>query len=215
MPFLASITEYTLFCLCRYLVDSHWFKQWKKYVGFDSWDKYQMGEQNVYPGPVDNSGLLKGKKDKAQKIKTFLLPSFTFKTKLYICPFAQSKREQKHCFLVPKSSLFGSFAEPSSIPLFFCPLRDKCHTRVFQILLSACLFATLFWLLDGDVLAIKEHLIDELDYILVPTEGWVKLVSWYGLTESQEPIARKVILNTTCLSVINVITPINVNSCCW
>ncbi|KAK2858834.1 hypothetical protein Q5P01_003454 [Channa striata] len=88
-----------------YLVDSHWFKQWKKYVGFDSWDKYQMGDQNVYPGPVDNSGLLK----------------------------------------------------------------------------------------DGDVLAIKEHLIDELDYILVPTEGWNKLVSWYGLTESQEPIARKVV----------------------
>ncbi|KAG5267227.1 hypothetical protein AALO_G00219400 [Alosa alosa] len=88
-----------------YLVDSHWFKQWKKYVGFDSWDKYQMGDQNVYPGPVDNSGLLK----------------------------------------------------------------------------------------DGDVLAIKEHLIDELDYILVPTEGWNKLVSWYGLTEAQEPIARKVV----------------------
>ncbi|XP_076860910.1 ubiquitin carboxyl-terminal hydrolase 15 isoform X3 [Brachyhypopomus gauderio] len=88
-----------------YLIDSHWFKQWKKYVGFDSWDKYQMGDQNVYPGPVDNSGLLK----------------------------------------------------------------------------------------DGDVLAIKEHLIDELDYILVPTEGWNKLVSWYGLTEAQEPIARKVV----------------------
>ncbi|XP_035469918.2 ubiquitin carboxyl-terminal hydrolase 15-like isoform X2 [Scophthalmus maximus] len=88
-----------------YLVDSHWFKQWKKYVGFDSWDKYQMGDQNVYPGPVDNSGLLR----------------------------------------------------------------------------------------DGDVLAIKEHLIDELDYILVPTEGWNKLVSWYALSEGQEPIARKVV----------------------
>ncbi|XP_051544645.1 ubiquitin carboxyl-terminal hydrolase 15-like isoform X4 [Myxocyprinus asiaticus] len=88
-----------------YLVDSHWFKQWKKYVGFDSWDKYQMGDQNVYPGPVDNSGLLK----------------------------------------------------------------------------------------DGDVLGIKEHLIDELDYILVPMEGWSKLVSWYGLTDGQEPIARKVV----------------------
>lgn len=45
---------------------------------------------------------------------------------------------------------------------------------------------------DGDVLAIKEHLIDELDYILVPTEGWNKLVIWYGLTDGQEPIARKV-----------------------
>ncbi|GCB66809.1 hypothetical protein scyTo_0010148, partial [Scyliorhinus torazame] len=87
-----------------YLVDSRWFKQWKKYVGFDSWDKYQMGDQNVYPGPVDNSGLLKG----------------------------------------------------------------------------------------GDSQSLKEHLIDELDYILVPTEGWNKLVSWYGLLENQEPIARKV-----------------------
>lgn len=65
MSCLASGTENTLLCLCRYLVVSHWFKQWKKYVGFDNWDKYQMGEQNVYPGPVDNSGLLRGKKDKA------------------------------------------------------------------------------------------------------------------------------------------------------
>ncbi|XP_073694005.1 ubiquitin carboxyl-terminal hydrolase 15-like [Garra rufa] len=88
-----------------YLVDSHWFKQWKKYVGFDSWDKYQMGDQNVYPGPVDNSGLIK----------------------------------------------------------------------------------------DGDVLGIKEHLIDELDYILLPADGWNKLVSWYGLSRGQEPIARKVV----------------------
>lgn len=49
-----------VFFLLRYLVDSRWFKQWKKYVGFDSWDKYQMGDQNVYPDPIDNSGLLKG-----------------------------------------------------------------------------------------------------------------------------------------------------------
>uniref|UniRef100_A0A8C5LBD7 Ubiquitin carboxyl-terminal hydrolase 15 n=1 Tax=Jaculus jaculus TaxID=51337 RepID=A0A8C5LBD7_JACJA len=88
-----------------YLVDSHWFKQWKKYVGFGSWDKYQMGDQNVYPGPIDNSGLLK----------------------------------------------------------------------------------------DGDAQSLKEHLIDELDYILLPTEGWDKLVSWYTLMEGQEPIAREVV----------------------
>uniref|UniRef100_A0A4W3HLP2 Ubiquitin carboxyl-terminal hydrolase n=1 Tax=Callorhinchus milii TaxID=7868 RepID=A0A4W3HLP2_CALMI len=95
----------TNFTRAKYLVDSRWFKQWKKYVGFDSWDKYQMGDQNVYPGPVDNSGLL----------------------------------------------------------------------------------------IDSDSQSLKEHLIDELDYILVPTEGWNKLVSWYGLLESHEPIARKVV----------------------
>ncbi|XP_077121486.1 ubiquitin carboxyl-terminal hydrolase 15 isoform X2 [Ranitomeya variabilis] len=92
-----------------YLIDSRWFKQWKKYVGFDSWDKYQMGDQNVYPGPIDNAGLLK--------------VSFT----------------------------------------------------------------------DTDTQSLKEHLIDELDYILLPTEGWNKLVSWYTVMENQEPIARKVV----------------------
>ncbi|XP_018417100.1 PREDICTED: ubiquitin carboxyl-terminal hydrolase 15 isoform X2 [Nanorana parkeri] len=92
-----------------YLIDSRWFKQWKKYVGFDSWDKYQMGDQNVYPGPIDNSGLLK-----------------------------------------------VSFA-------------------------------------DTDAQSLKEHLIDELDYILLPTEGWNKLVSWYTLMENQEPVSRKVV----------------------
>ncbi|XP_053545389.1 ubiquitin carboxyl-terminal hydrolase 4 [Bombina bombina] len=40
-----------------YLVDSRWFKQWKKYVGFDSWDMYNVGESSLFPGPVDSSGL--------------------------------------------------------------------------------------------------------------------------------------------------------------
>uniref|UniRef100_A0A674DNU4 Ubiquitin carboxyl-terminal hydrolase n=1 Tax=Salmo trutta TaxID=8032 RepID=A0A674DNU4_SALTR len=104
-PIASSSVMLLSLVIHRYLVDSHWFKQWKKYVGFDSWDKYQMGDQNVYPGPVDNSGLLT----------------------------------------------------------------------------------------SGDVLAIKEHLIDELDYVLIPTEGWNKLVSWYALMEGHEPISRKVV----------------------
>jgi len=45
---------------------------------------------------------------------------------------------------------------------------------------------------DGEVLGIREHLIDELDYILLPAAGWNKLLSWYGLREGQHPIARKV-----------------------
>lgn len=44
----------------RYLIDSRWFKQWKKYVGFDSWDMYNVGERSLFPGPVDNSGLFSG-----------------------------------------------------------------------------------------------------------------------------------------------------------
>ncbi|XP_062441818.1 ubiquitin carboxyl-terminal hydrolase 4 isoform X6 [Rhea pennata] len=86
-----------------YLVDSRWFKQWKKYVGFDSWDMFGVGEPSLFPGPIDNSGL---------------------------------------------------FSDPETQSL-------------------------------------KEHLIDELDYVLVPTEAWNKLVTWYGCIDGQEPIVRK------------------------
>ncbi|KAK1161467.1 ubiquitin carboxyl-terminal hydrolase 4-like [Acipenser oxyrinchus oxyrinchus] len=88
-----------------FLIDSRWFKQWKKYVGFDSWDMYNVGEQTLYPGPIDNSGL---------------------------------------------------FSDPEKQTL-------------------------------------KEHLIDELDYVLVPTEAWHKLMGWYGCVEGQRPIVRKVV----------------------
>jgi hypothetical protein len=32
---------------------------------------------------------------------------------------------------------------------------------------------------------LKEHLIDDLDYGLIPDEGWNKLYSWYGMLEGQ------------------------------
>ncbi|XP_049683074.1 ubiquitin carboxyl-terminal hydrolase 4 isoform X4 [Accipiter gentilis] len=88
-----------------YLVDSRWFKQWKKYVGFDSWDMFGAGDPGLFPGPIDNSGL------------------------------------------------FG----------------------------------------DPETQSLKEHLIDELDYVLVPTEAWNKLVKWYGCIDGQQPIVRKVV----------------------
>uniref|UniRef100_A0A8B9J1N5 Ubiquitin carboxyl-terminal hydrolase n=1 Tax=Amazona collaria TaxID=241587 RepID=A0A8B9J1N5_9PSIT len=86
-----------------YLVDSRWFKQWKKYVGFDSWDMFGAGDLSLFPGPVDNSGLF------------------------------------------------------------------------------------------GETQSLKEHLIDELDYVLVPAEAWNKLVMWYGCMDGQQPIVRKVV----------------------
>uniref|UniRef100_A0A8C5KZQ6 ubiquitinyl hydrolase 1 n=1 Tax=Jaculus jaculus TaxID=51337 RepID=A0A8C5KZQ6_JACJA len=107
-----------------YLVDSRWFKQWKKYVGFDSWDKQQMGDPNVYPGPIDNSGPLK----------------------------------------------------------------------------------------DGDAQSLKEHLIDELDYILLPTEGWNKFVSWYTLMEGQELISRKVVEQEVYLTELKLCENGNMNN---
>uniref|UniRef100_A0A8D2NP69 Ubiquitin carboxyl-terminal hydrolase n=1 Tax=Zosterops lateralis melanops TaxID=1220523 RepID=A0A8D2NP69_ZOSLA len=59
---------------------------------------------------------------------------------------------------------------------------------LFDVLLSAvCL------LLDPETQSLKEHLIDELDYVLVPTEAWNKLVAWYGCIDGQQPIVRKVV----------------------
>ncbi|XP_007499908.1 ubiquitin carboxyl-terminal hydrolase 4 isoform X3 [Monodelphis domestica] len=46
---------------------------------------------------------------------------------------------------------------------------------------------------DPESQTLKEHLIDELDYVLVPTEAWNKLVNWYGCVEGQQPIVRKVV----------------------
>lgn len=45
---------------------------------------------------------------------------------------------------------------------------------------------------DGETQSLKEHLIAQLDYVLVPSSAWQKLVSWYGCIEGQQPIVRKV-----------------------
>ncbi|XP_019855259.1 PREDICTED: spore wall protein 2-like [Amphimedon queenslandica] len=41
------------------LVDVKWFRQWKKYTGFDSWDQETAGQASAHPGPVDNGTLFK------------------------------------------------------------------------------------------------------------------------------------------------------------
>lgn len=47
---------------------------------------------------------------------------------------------------------------------------------------------------EGDEnFTLKEHLIDELYYNLVPEEAWNKLLAWYGIVENQPPIPRKVV----------------------
>ncbi|XP_021342964.1 ubiquitin carboxyl-terminal hydrolase 15-like [Mizuhopecten yessoensis] len=87
-----------------YLLDTKWYKQWKKYVGYDSWDSFSVGEQNSHPGPMDN------------------------------CPLVKEE--------------------------------------------------------EG---GLKPHLIEELDYMLLPEEAWDKMLAWYGLAKEQESICRGVI----------------------
>ena len=38
--------------------------------------------------------------------------------------------------------------------------------------------------------SLKEHLMEELDYSLIPEPAWDKLVTWYGISETSRPIAR-------------------------
>jgi ubiquitin carboxyl-terminal hydrolase 4/11/15 len=40
---------------------------------------------------------------------------------------------------------------------------------------------------------LRDHLMDELDFVLVPELAWEKLKSWYGTVEGQLPFPRKVI----------------------
>ena len=40
---------------------------------------------------------------------------------------------------------------------------------------------------------LRSHLIDELDYALLPTEAWKKLQMWYGVNEERSAIARQVV----------------------
>ncbi|XP_055881361.1 ubiquitin carboxyl-terminal hydrolase 15-like [Biomphalaria glabrata] len=87
-----------------YLIDVRWFKQWKKYVGYDHWESFCVGDQSVHPGPIDNCSLFK-----------------------------------------------------------------------------------------PDTNILREHLVDDLDYVLLPSEAYEKLASWYGVAPGQEPIVRKVI----------------------
>uniref|UniRef100_A0A8B9J3P9 ubiquitinyl hydrolase 1 n=1 Tax=Amazona collaria TaxID=241587 RepID=A0A8B9J3P9_9PSIT len=42
-----------------YLVDMSWFRRWKEYVDFDSWDIPCGGDPRFFPGPIDNSGLFR------------------------------------------------------------------------------------------------------------------------------------------------------------
>ena len=40
---------------------------------------------------------------------------------------------------------------------------------------------------------LRDHLMEEVDYSLVPEAGWEKLVEWYGMAPGSRTIPRKVV----------------------
>ncbi|XP_056897311.1 ubiquitin carboxyl-terminal hydrolase 11 isoform X2 [Takifugu flavidus] len=46
---------------------------------------------------------------------------------------------------------------------------------------------------DLDSFHIKDRLVENEDFMLVPAEAWHKLLSWYGMVDGQPPLERKVV----------------------
>ncbi len=106
--------------LCRYLVDTRWYKQMRAFVDGDA-DSAPSGQTN---GDASGGG--------------------------------------------------GASADDSSHP------GPVDNTALFSEGGAA----------EGDI---REHMIDDLDYRLVPEEGWSALVRHFGAAPGQRPVARRVV----------------------
>jgi hypothetical protein len=54
---------------------------------------------------------------------------------------------------------------------------------------------------DGESGTLKENLLDELDYVLVPSESWDLLEKWYGTVDQNTAIPRQVSLVVVLLLI--------------
>lgn len=45
---------------------------------------------------------------------------------------------------------------------------------------------------DLDSFHLKENLVENEDFLLLPNAAWNKLLAWYGMVEGQPPLERKV-----------------------
>lgn len=61
------------------------------------------------------------------------------------------------------------------------------------MVVALCSLDLVIYLPDIEKEKLKEQLMEELDYSLVPEAGWEKLVEWYGMAPGSIPIARKVV----------------------
>lgn len=50
----------------------------------------------------------------------------------------------------------------------------------------------LLLVLDLQSFHLKERLVENEDFLLVPADAWHMLQSWYGLVDGQPPLERKV-----------------------
>ena len=72
--------------------------------------------------------------------------------------------------------------------LYFTVIYTLHTVHVFPCLQTPCMLITTDRARD----VLKDHLMEELDYYLLPKPAWEKLLSWYGLSEGSQPIERSV-----------------------
>lgn len=74
--------------------------------------------------------------------------------------------------------------------LFEGQLRFVCFSETQNYLFSSAKCRVL--LSDLDSYHLKDRLVEDEDFVLVPAEAWHKLLSWYGMADDQPPLERKV-----------------------
>uniref|UniRef100_A0A8C4IKP0 Ubiquitin carboxyl-terminal hydrolase n=1 Tax=Dicentrarchus labrax TaxID=13489 RepID=A0A8C4IKP0_DICLA len=57
---------------------------------------------------------------------------------------------------------------------------------------------------DLDSYHLKERLVENEDFMLVPAEAWHKLLAWYGMVDGQPPLERKVTPPTLFLVILGI-----------
>uniref|UniRef100_A0A803WG82 Ubiquitin carboxyl-terminal hydrolase n=1 Tax=Ficedula albicollis TaxID=59894 RepID=A0A803WG82_FICAL len=155
---------------------------------------FGAGDPNLFPGPVDNAGLFPGPIDNSglfggeccgqrgrARARPGRLPAL-----LSLSSRALARARGRSALRVrhrPGSAALGA-------PLLLGVLAARVKRKRCCLMLCSLPFVSL---LDPETQSLKEHLIDELDYVLVPTEAWNKLVAWYGCIDGQKPIVRKVV----------------------
>lgn len=64
---------------------------------------------------------------------------------------------------------------------------------------------------DVDLYHLKDCLVENEDFVLVPAEAWHKLLDWYGMVDGQPPLERKVVDLPSTLKVE--VYPVEISMC--
>ena len=109
-----------------YIIHSRWFKQWKRYVGYDDWDKSQAGEEVSKPGPIDNTLLL----DCNGKLRTHQVDETDYKL---VPALAWNK-------FLSWYGITGESVEIKRLVIEYGKHAKQCKVEIYPLELKACCY---------------------------------------------------------------------------